>query len=139
MIFRWNEVERGFGGEVAPDQPPRRLLHRGLLGNKSAISGLCHGGIAEGFARLLHLGLEGLARRFPGLLLEGHFATAQSLARVLARILAATALAFARIVALAGVRVGQGAVAHPGAGIVSSLALPFAGVETAADMFLLQQ
>src|SRR6266446_8945601 len=80
-----------------------------------------------------------LASLLPGLLLERHFATAQTFAGVLSGIFAATALTLAGIVTLAGMFFGDRAVTHARAGIVSPFSLGFAGVQTAADVFVLQQ
>src|SRR6266853_1711707 len=120
---------------AAPPPSASRVLSKRV----SANSGFRLGSVDKCFASLLHLGLECLAGRLPGLLLERHFATAQTFAGVLSGIFAATALALAGIVALAGMLFSDGAVAHARAGIVSPFPLGFASVQTTADVFVLQK
>src|SRR5579864_5260176 len=112
-----------------------RVLSKGI----SVLSGFRLGSVAECFASLFHLPFKRLACRLPGFFLERHFATAQTLARVLSGILAATALAFARILSFAGVFLRDGAIAHAGAGIVCPFPLGFASVQAATDVLVLEK
>src|SRR5437899_9725307 len=113
---------------------PPPSASRFLSKRVSANSGFRLGSIAKCFARFLHLSLECLAGRLPGLLLEWHFATAQTFAGVLSGIFAAPALTLAGIVTLAGMFLGDGAVTHARAGIASPFSLGLAGVQPAADV-----
>src|SRR6266481_742356 len=89
------------------------LLHGcGITTARLRVSGFRLGSVTEGLAGLFHLGLKGLARRLPGLLLERDFATALAFAGVLPGIFAAAALAFARVFTLAGMFIRQRTVAH---------------------------
>src|SRR5260370_33514593 len=115
---------------------PHRVLLPAMLCQGSGFRLWC---IAKCFARLFHLGLECFAGRLPGLLLERHFATAQTLAGVLSGIFTAAALTFAGVVTLARVFFSDGAVGHPRTGIVRPFSLGFACVQTATDVLVLQQ
>jgi hypothetical protein len=96
------------------------------------------GRLTEGFSRFLHLSLKGLARFFPGFLLERHTTIARAFARVLAWIFATPALSLASIVPFARVRLSRGAFTYPGARVIAAFAFSFAGIEPATHVLVLQ-
>src|SRR6266481_586957 len=93
----------------------------------------------EGFARRLHLLFECFPGGLPGLLFERYITTAVTFARVLSGIFAATALALARVLPFARMRIHGGAVAHARARIVPAFGLAFACVQAATNVLFPQQ
>ena len=102
-------------------------------------SGRFLGGGVDLFAGLFHLRFEGFAGFLPGLVIKRNAAFARALATILPGVIAAAALALASIGSAAAMRGIGAAVAGSGAGVVLALTLPFAGVESAADMFFTQE
>src|SRR5260370_12284500 len=97
------------------------------------------GCVPEGFACRCHLLFKCFPGGLPGLLFERYLTTAVTFAGVLSGIFAATALALARVLPFARMRIHGGAVAHARAGIVPALGFAFAGVQPAANVFFPQQ